>query len=307
MELIKPGTNFDFVGKMRKCLLASGILILLSLLLLLVKGPNYGIDFAGGTLLEFRFPRPLPIEQIRQALQKIGLGKSIIQAAGEGRDILIRVQETDQPLQELRHQIQETLKSELKEEFEVLRVDQVGPKAGTALRRQALLALIYATIGVLIYISWRFEFRFGIAAVLALVHDVIITVGIFTALNKEFTLTVIAALLTIAGYSLNDTIVVFDRIRENLRFRKREVYAGVINRSINETLSRTILTSGTTLLVVLALFFLGGPVIHDFAFVLLVGIITGTYSSIFVASPILVFWQVDVKTKLKPLITTGKR
>jgi preprotein translocase subunit SecF len=167
----------------------------------------------------------------------------------------------------------------------------VGPQVGAALRRQATLAIVYALVGILIYITIRFEFRFAVAAILALVHDVLITLGAFALTNKELSLPVIAAFLAIVGYSLNDTIVVFDRIRENLKLYRREVYEAVINRSINETLSRTLLTSLTTLLVVLALFFLGGEVIHDFAFALLVGIIVGTYSSIFVASPLLIFWQ----------------
>lgn len=307
MELIKPGTNIDFVGKMKPVFLVSFVLVVLSLLLLLIVGPNYGVDFAGGTLVELRFQKPVTVEQIRQALQPIGLERSLIQRAEEGRDILIRMPESDKPLPEVSKQIQEALGKALQQQFEVLRMDQVGPQAGTALRRQALLALLYASIGILAYISWRFQFLFAVAAVLALVHDILLTIGVFILFNKEFTLTVVAAILTIGGYSLNDTIVVFDRIREKLRLQRRGDYKALINRSINETLSRTLLTSGTTLLTVLSLFFLGGPIIHDFAFALLIGILVGTYSSIFVASPLLVFWQEYMQTKGQPKTAVGKR
>ncbi len=307
MELIKPGTNIDFVGKMKPVFLVSAVLIVLSLLLVFIVGPNYGVDFAGGTLVELRFQKPVTVEQIRQALQPIGLERSLIQRAEEGRDILIRMPESDRPLPEVSKQIQETLGKEVQQQFEILRMDQVGPQAGTALRRQALLALLYASIGILAYISWRFQFLFAVAAVLALVHDILLTIGVFILFNKEFTLTVVAAILTIGGYSLNDTIVVFDRIREKLRLQRRGDYKALINRSINETLSRTLLTSGTTLLTVLSLFFLGGPIIHDFAFALLIGILVGTYSSIFVASPLLVFWQEYMQTKGQPKTAVGKR
>lgn len=307
MELIKPGTNIDFVGKMKPVFLVSLVLMVLSLLLVFIVGPNYGVDFAGGTLVELRFQKPVTVEQIRQALQPIGLERSLIQRAEEGRDILIRMPESDRPLPEVSKQIQEALGKEVQQQFEILRMDQVGPQAGTALRRQALLSLLYASIGILAYISWRFQFLFAVAAVLALVHDILLTIGVFILLNKEFTLTVVAAILTIGGYSLNDTIVVFDRIREKLRLQRRGDYKALINRSINETLSRTLLTSGTTLLTVLSLFFLGGPIIHDFAFALLIGILVGTYSSIFVASPLLIFWQEYMQTKGQPKTAVGKR
>jgi preprotein translocase subunit SecF len=175
--------------------------------------------------------------------------------------------------------------------IDLRRTEVVGPQVGAALRKQATLAIVYALVGILFYITIRFEFRFAVAAIVALVHDVMITMGAFAVTQKELSLPVIAAFLTIVGYSLNDTIVVFDRIRENLKAYRREGYEEVVNRSINETLSRTLLTSLTTMIVVLALFFLGGEVIHDFAFALLVGVVVGTYSSIFVASPVLIFWQ----------------
>jgi preprotein translocase subunit SecF len=175
--------------------------------------------------------------------------------------------------------------------FEIRRTEMVGPKVGKDLRKKGINAIIFALIGILIYVSWRFKFRFAVGAVVALAHDVLITIGVFSLTNKEFSLPVLAALLTIVGYSLNDTIVVYDRIRENMGRMRREVFEKTVNISINETLSRTILTSGTTLIVVIVLFLMGGGVIHDFTFALLIGIIVGTYSSIFVASPLVVIWE----------------
>ncbi|MEE8209687.1 MAG: protein translocase subunit SecF, partial [bacterium] len=240
-------------------------------------------------------PRPVNIEDVRRELRAIGMGDSTIQHYGSKNEILIRMMRSPTGIEgiaDIQGQIIKALEVVYGEgSIELRRTEVVGPQVGAALRRQATLAMAYALIGILIYITIRFEFRFAVAAILALVHDVLITLGAFALTNRELSLPVIAAFLAIVGYSLNDTIVVFDRIRENLRLYRRESYEGVINRSINETLSRTILTSLTTLLVVLALFFLGGEVIHDFAFALLVGIIVGTYSSIFIASPLLILWQ----------------
>ncbi|MDO9515649.1 MAG: protein translocase subunit SecF, partial [Syntrophales bacterium] len=186
-----------------------------------------------------------------------------------------------------------------REDFEIRRIEVVGPKVGSDLRQKGLLAMLYAVIGILLYVTWRFELRYAVGAIVALIHDVVITVGVFSILGKEFTLPIIAALLTIIGYSLNDTIVVYDRMRENIKGARNQPLKEVINSSVNQTLSRTVLTSGTTLLVVLALFFLGGAVIHDFAFALLVGIVVGTYSSIFVASPTVLVWETISPSKEK--------
>ncbi|MCH7922813.1 MAG: protein translocase subunit SecF [Nitrospinae bacterium] len=292
MEFIKPGTTFDFIGRRRIAMSASAVLIVIGLLTAGLRGLNYGIDFAGGTLVELRMPRDVDIEDVRRELRGIGMGDSTIQHYGSKDEILIRMMRSPTRIGGLQDEIIKALEGSFGQgKIELRRTEVVGPQVGAALRRQAILAIAYALIGILIYITIRFEFRFAVAAIIALVHDVLITLGAFAVTNKELSLPVIAAFLAIVGYSLNDTIVVFDRIRENLKLFRRESYEAVFNRSINETLSRTILTSLTTMLVVLALFFLGGEVIHDFAFALVVGIVVGTYSSIFVASPILVFWQ----------------
>ncbi len=300
MEIIKPDTHFDFLKRKAIFISISILLILSGVVSIFMRGGlNYGIDFAGGTLVQLKFKQPANIGEIRESLKKIDLGESVIQEYGTPEEVLIRVEKSSQGLKNLSDRITESLhKAFGKKSFIVERVEVVGPQVGRDLREKALLALLYAIIGVLIYITFRFEFRFAVGAVLALVHDVLITVGVFSLLNKEFTLPIVAAVLTIIGYSLNDTIVVFDRIRERFRLKKKEGYEVTVNRSINETLSRTLLTSLTTLVVVVALFFLGGEVIHDFAFALIVGIVVGTYSSIFIASPIVVVFQRFTKTAL---------
>jgi preprotein translocase subunit SecF len=303
MELIKPGTNLNFVGRMKIASFASVIVIVLSIVsLVLHGGPNLGIDFAGGTQVQIKFENKTEVKDIRDSLKTISLGKSIIQQFGyeDNNEFLIKTEKSSSEIKGLSSSIEEALTAQFgKDTFEVRRVEVVGPKVGEDLRQKGMLAMLYAIIGILIYITWRFEFRYAIGAIIALIHDVIITVGIFSVLDKEFSLPIIAALLTIIGYSLNDTIVVFDRIRENLRKVRRQTLNEVINSSINQVLSRTILTSGTTLLVVGALFFLGGAVIHDFAFALLVGVVVGTYSSIFIASPTILAWETVWPSKQK--------
>lgn len=292
MEFIKPGTTFDFLGRRKIAFAVSAVLITLGLAAAGVRGLNYGIDFAGGTLVELKMPRAVDIQEVRSALKGIGMGDSIIQHYGSEDEVLIRMMRASSGVEGFEGEIIKTLEPIFGEgSIELRRTEVVGPQVGAALRKQATLAVVYALIGILIYITVRFEFRFAVAAIIALVHDVMITLGAFALTNKELSLPVVAAFLTIVGYSLNDTIVVFDRIRENLKVFRREGYEVVVNRSINETLSRTLLTSLTTMIVVVALFFLGGEVIHDFAFALLVGVVVGTYSSIFVASPVLIFWQ----------------
>jgi len=253
---------------------------------------KYGIDFAGGTLIQLQFKTPPDIEVIRDGLKTISLGESTIQEFGSKRDILIRIQRSEEKLEAVGSKVRNSLGGKFnKEDITIERVEMVGPKVGRDLREKALLSILYAIIGIVIYISWRFELQYAVAAIIALVHDVLVTLGAFSILDKEFTLVIIAAFLAIIGYSLNDTIVVFDRIRENLRRRGKNTLVQIINASINQTLSRTLLTSGTTLMVVVALFFFGGEIIHDFSFALLVGILVGTYSSIFIASAFLVYWD----------------
>ena len=293
MQLFKSETHFNFMGRIKAAVIFSTVLILIGLGSVAISGGlKFGIDFAGGTLIQLQFKNPPDIEVIRDGLKTIGLGESTIQEFGSKRDILIRVQRSEEKLEAVGSMVRKSLMGKFNvDEISVERVEMVGPKVGRDLREKALLSILYAIIGIVIYISWRFELQYAIAAIIALIHDVLVTMGAFSIFDKEFTLVIVAAFLTIIGYSLNDTIVVFDRIRENLRRKGKSSIADMINTSINQTLSRTLLTSGTTLLVVIALFFFGGEIIHDFSFALLVGIFIGTYSSIFIASVFLVYWD----------------
>jgi preprotein translocase subunit SecF len=295
MEFIKPGSKINFLGIRRSAFILSGVLIGASIISVILHGGfNYGIDFAGGTLVQVKFSKPTQAENIKENLASIGLDRSLVQRFGEKgeNEYLIRVEKSVSDLEGLSGQIEGALQEAYgKDGVEIRRTEMVGPKVGKDLKRKGILAIIYALVGILIYVTWRFEFIFAVGAIIALAHDVMITVGAFSIANKEFTLPIVAAILTIIGYSLNDTIVVYDRIRENRRKMRREAFAKVINSSINETLGRTLLTSLTTLIVVVILFIFGGGVIHDFAFALIVGVLVGTYSSIFVASPIILIWQ----------------
>ncbi len=293
MELIRPGLNIDFIGKRKIAFMISALLILLSLGSLAFKGLNFGIDFTGGTLVEVKFDKAPEIADVRAAISPKVYGNAIIQEFGAPEEILIRVQNKDA---ENSSNISTAILDALSETFsadaiEMRRVEFVGPQVGEELTRAGILAVLIAMLAILVYVTFRFQFRFALGADAALLHDITIVLGLFALTGKEFTLPVIAALLTVIGYSLNDTIVVFDRIRENFEAnRKRktpEDETAVVNNSLNQTLARTLMTSITTLLVVLALFFLGGEVIHDFAFALIVGIFIGTYSSIYVASPVM--------------------
>jgi preprotein translocase subunit SecF len=288
------------MGKRRAALIISGLLIIAGIVSLIVHGgPNYGIDFAGGTLIQVRFLQPVSLDEIRESLKDAAIGGTIQRFGAEGvGEYLIRLQTSSSDVEGLSAQINDALAERFgKDTFEIRRTEMVGPKVGKDLRKKGLQAIIAALIGILIYISIRFKLRFAIGAVAALAHDVMITVGVFSLANKEFSLPVLAALLTIVGYSLNDTIVVYDRIRENTGRMRRELFEKTVNISINETLSRTILTSCTTLIVVIVLFLMGGGVIHDFTFALMVGIVVGTYSSVFVASPLVVLWEKKFPTK----------
>jgi len=278
--------KINFLGKRRIAYLISLVLIVSGMVVFASRGgKNFGIDFTGGALQQFKFTEAVNIEDVRAPLGEMGLGDALVQQFGGDKEFIIR---TDKDVSDM-------LIAKFKEVFgedshELVRVEKVGPAIGKDLRGKALMALFWAMVGICIYISIRFEFRFAIAAIVALLHDVLISVGVLSITGRELSLPVIAALLTIVGYSINDTIVIFDRIREDRHIMRKADYKTIINTSINQTLSRTILTSLTTLLVVMALYLLGGEVINDFAFVLMVGVMAGTYSSIFVASPILIDW-----------------
>jgi len=340
MQFIKPDININFVGKRRIAFFISLTMILVSIASLLIhKGPKYGIDFAGGTLIQVKFTAPESLNDIKSGLASIDLDKSSVQQFGDqsNNEYLIRTDMSVMTNQGFSSKVQKALEASTGDEVNIRRIEMVGPQVGKDLREKALFAMFYALLFITIYVSGRFELKwilsgvmasalmgavyflsvfnvsipyliaaalivtlvlfwflelkYAMGAIVALIHDVTITVGIFSILGKEFTLPIIAALLTIVGYSLNDTIIVFDRIRENLRKHHKSSLEIIINRSVNETLSRTILTSLTTIVVVLALFVLGGGIIHDFAFAMLIGVVVGTYSSVYVASPILLAWQ----------------
>ncbi|MFH1394998.1 MAG: protein translocase subunit SecD [Candidatus Omnitrophota bacterium] len=279
--------NIPFV-KIRKIAYGVSIIVIIVGMFLFIQRneKNYGIDFTGGTLQQFKFTEVVPVQKVRKILSDIGLGESAIQQFGQGKEVIIR------SLSGKTDEISSGLNKEFGEgSFEIMRIEEVGPAVGADLRRAAIKALIFAMIGICIYISIRFEFRFAVTAIIALLHDVLVSLGMIALTGREISLPVIAALLTIVGYSINDTIVLFDRIREDRKFMRKSSPEEIINTSINQTLSRTVLTSLTTLFVVIALFIFGGKVINDFAFVLLVGIVVGTYSSIFIASPLLIDWH----------------
>ncbi len=291
MEFVKD-THINFLGHRRAAFIFSLVLIAAGVVSLVVQGgPKLGIDFQGGILLQVRFEKPIDAERIRETLADMGHGDAEIQHFGGDREAIIRVGEGENA--DLTTEIIEALNRENPDNHaDVRREELVGPKVGKELQSKASQAILYALIGILIYISIRFEFRFAVGAVAALVHDVLITLGIFSMTGFEITLPVVAALLTIVGYSLNDTIVIYDRIREDKRKLYGRSFVDIVNTSLNESLSRTLVTSVTTLLVVLALFIFGGEVIRDFAFALMVGVIIGTYSSIYVASPLVVEWEI---------------
>lgn len=347
MEFIRPNTNIDFVGKRYKAFALSGIVLLIGLVSLFLRGGlNFGVDFAGGTAIQIKFKNPTTPDDIRNALKDI-ISQSAVQQIGSSSDneYLIRADNTTSELKSYSH----TVESELTKVYgegnaTVMRVEVVGPKVGEDLRQKALLAMYYALLLITIYVSGRFEFKWAVSlvmggvlivglyflealgfnvialnvaaliitvilcwllqlpyalgALISLLHDILITVGIFALFDKEFTLEVLAALLTLAGFSLNDTIVVFDRIRENRHKDRKQSYSELINVAVNQTLSRTILTNGTVFFVVICLFLFGGTVIHDFAFAMLIGVFTGTFSSIYIASPVLIFYE-ELKKKSK--------
>ncbi len=345
MEIIKPGININFVGVRKIAFGVSVALILMTAIALLIRGgPNLGVDFAGGILVQVKFDKPTEAKDLRAGLAGVQMEGARIQrfGAAEDNEFLIRVQEEGRDFEDLSQEILNSLEGTFgKGVVDIRRVEMVGPKVGKDLRQKALFAIFYAILFILIYISGRFELKwvmsiavaaalmgavylatisgagvtwliilalvvtlvvcfvfqlkYALGAIVALIHDVTITMGIFALLNKEVTLTIVAALLTIVGYSLNDTIIVYDRIRENVRKTRKKEFSGIINQSINETLSRTILTSGTTLAVIMSLLFLGGPVIGDFALALAIGVVVGTYSSIYVASPVLLIWPPQMK------------
>ena len=286
MELIKPGTKIPFTKYRHIAVGLSTLVNVAVLIFLFTHGPNLGVDFAGGTLVQLKFQQRVTIPEIRSALGQLATGDTVIQDFGQegSNEFLVRMEKTSVEIGALSEQIRTSLSQRFGERgFEIRRIESVGPKV--------TWAVVAATVMMGVYIWIRFDLRFGLGAVVALIHDVLVTIGALLLGRYEFDLTIVAALLTVVGFSVNDTVIVCDRVRENMRKIRRENLESVINTSINETLSRTIITTGTAILVLLALFVLGGGVIRPFAFALLVGFFSGVYSTIFIASPVVLFWE----------------
>ena len=306
MRIIKKGIELDLMGKRYIALVLSIILFTMAAGSLLVKGLNLGLDFTGGTLIEVAYPTAPDLGEVRDRLSESGYDDAVVQTFGAASDIVVRLPARGEEASsaDLSTAVVNALQQGMDSELDLRRVEFVGPQIGDELAEKGGQAMIYALVGIFLYVLFRFQWRFSAGAVAALVHDVIITLGIISILGVEFDLTVIAALLAVVGYSLNDTIVVFDRIRENFPRLRNRTPIQVINTSINQTLARTVMTSVTTLLVLIALFIFGGEIIHSFAFTLIIGVLIGTYSSIFVASTALVYLKVS-KQDLMPVEKEG--
>ena len=303
MEIIKTDTNYNFVRLMKPAVILSLAVIIIGIASLIWHGgPNYGIDFAGGTLIQIKFQNEIPADKIRAAFKSIGFEGSVIQNYGP-KEVIVRTADTGTDTKGLTSRVDEALSAAFgKGAYEVRRIEMVGPKVGKDLKRKAILAIIFSWIGILVYVGVRFEFRYALGGIIALIHDVLVTIAFLSLFDKEFDLNIVAALLTIIGYSINDTIVIFDRIRENARKNTRQSLNDIINASVNQTLSRTILTSLTVFIVLIVLFIFGGAVIHDFTFALLVGTVAGVYSTVFIASPIVLMFE-----KIRPSGLKGKK
>lgn len=293
------------MGKRKLAIMFSLLLIVVSIGALITRGLNFGLDFTGGTLIEAGYTQPVDLEEVRSALEKAGFVDAVVQHFGTSQDVLVRLAPRGgEATEALGDKILQALNAASKGEVQMRRQEYVGPQVGGELRDDGGLAMIIALAFILVYVMARFEYRFALGSIAALIHDVIITLGFFALFQLEFDLTTLAAVLAVIGYSLNDTIVVFDRIRENFRKMRKDSPLKVVNASINQTLSRTLMTSGTTLLVVFAMFFLGGELIHSFSLALIVGIVVGTYSSIYVASTVALALKIT-STSLMPVKKEG--
>jgi preprotein translocase subunit SecF len=295
-------TNINFIGNRNIALIFSSVLMVISIGSLAVRGLQMGIDFTGGTLIEVGYQKPADLTVLRNTLDSEGFDDATVQNFGTAKDVLIRLKPHEGVSSaDLSSKVLEAINKTTAEPASVRRVEFVGPQVGDDLAEDGFLALLYSTIGILIYIAWRFEWKFSAGAVIATIHDVIVTLGFFSILGLEFDLTVLAAVLALIGYSLNDTIVVYDRIRENFRLLRNKSTEEIMNISVNVTLSRTIMTSLTVILVLVSLFFLGGEIIHNFSVVLLFGVFFGTYSSIFIASPMALLLGISAEDLMIPV------
>jgi len=282
-----PETKIDFIGKRKIFYIISAVIIIGGLLIFASRGEsNYGVDFSGGTLQQFVFDKPIKIDDVRNGLKEIGLGSASIQQYGNPKELIVRTQE------DTTKELREIFTSKFKDNsFNVLRVETVGPAVGKSLKQNAVASLLLGLAGILVYVMIRFNLKYAVAGVVGILHDVLIAIVALALTHRQFDLTVVAALLTIAGYSINDTIVIYDRIREDLRLVKKGSFTDIVNLSINQTLGRTVLTTAVTMLVVMALLFFGGEVLNDFAFCLFVGFLSGVYSTIYISSPLIISWH----------------
>jgi len=308
IRLFEGKRQIDFMGRRREAMIFSGVLILIAIIALAVRGLNFGLDFTGGTLIEVGYESPVELEAVRAGLATGGLPDTTVQHFGTARDVLIRIapESGDAVESDLGDRVFRAIEAAATGPVELRRVEFVGPQVGDELTEDGGLAMLYAILGILIYVALRFEYRFAMGSVIALVHDVLITIGLFALFQIPFGLPVLAAVLAVIGYSLNDTIVVFDRIRENFRKIRKGDVVSIINTSLNQTIARTLVTSLTTLLVLSSLFVFGGEIIHSFAFALIVGVVVGTYSSIYVASTSVILMGVS-KADLMPVKKEGER
>jgi len=298
MQIFKKTPSFDFMAKRKIALAFSALLIIASISSLVMKGLSFGLDFTGGTLIEVAYPQSADLNKIRNRLTTAGFGDAVVQNFGSSKDVLVRLAPREHTSsQSLGDKILSALKED-DSDVVMRRQEFVGPQVGDELRDDGGLAMLIALAFILVYVMARFEYRFALGSIAALIHDVIITMGVFSFFQFDFDLTVLAAVLAVIGYSLNDTIVVFDRIRENFRLMRKQEPGAIVNASLNQTLSRTMMTSITTLIVVLAMFFLGGELIHGFAIALIIGILVGTYSSIYVASSMVITLKITAESMM---------
>jgi len=305
MDFFKTTPKIDFMGKRQVAIGLSVVLFVLSFIAFATRGLNFGIDFTGGTLIEVAYDRVVDLGDVRRQLAAAGFDAAIVQHVGSAKGVIVRIPpRAGMQSAEISNRVLDALKKDAQASVEMRQVEFVGPQVGEELVEDGGLALIFALFGILVYVALRFELRLAVASVIATVHDLLLTTGLVSVLGLQFDLTMLAAILTVAGYSINDTIVVFDRIRENFRKLRRESPLEVMNRSINETLSRTLITGPTSLMVLTALYFLGGDVIDDFALTLIIGVVIGTFSSIYIASPIALLLGVS-RTDLMPVKKEG--
>lgn len=301
MKLFSKTPNYNFMGKRNVALTISAILLIVSIGSLVTRGLNFGLDFSGGTLIEVGYTKPVDLNATREALENGGISDAVVQHFGTSQDILIRLAPKEgENDADLSTRVMAVLEKSTDDKLDLRRVEFVGPQVGEELAEDGGLAVLYALICIFIYVFFRFEWRFAVGSVAALFHDVLITLGVFSVLQLDFDLTVLAACLAVIGYSLNDTIVVFDRIRENFRKIRKGTSIEITNTSLNQTLARTLMTSMTTLLVLIALFVVGGEIIHGFATALIIGVVVGTYSSIYIASSTAIMLGVS-KADLMPV------